>query len=451
MKKITSILSTLFFLLLSTPYAWSLPNCPTSGNFHNCFGAYTFTNGDKYIGEWQNDEPNGKGTYTYADGRKEVGTFENNNLSGYGIKYFANGKIDKEGFFKNNEFVNSEIKALPNCPPSGYFHNCFGIYIEANGDKYVGEFENNEYNGQGTLTFANGDKYVGVFKDDEPNYKGTYTCGPNGSMPDCPFTLVIHDNSQTSAGKISLQVTLTKPNGDKYIGELKNGKKSGLGTYTWVDGKKYVGEYKDGLFHGQGTATYPNGVVKTGSWFKGKLIQEKTITSTYNENNEGISEVPRIEDILNAIYGSTALRQLYSVDILKLDGFFQNEKVYTVEVKYKIDEHPLSDRTRERIFRDHFMENGMTKSEAISSANLLGLYDSINSFANVFSWGQSGAKINKNKSRIQTDIFRFGKGGKRWIYLPETVSGNTSYGSTSNETNYKNPLQDWVKKYGYAD
>ena len=32
----------------------------------------------------------------------------------------------------------------------------------------------------------------------------------------------------------------------KYVGEYKDGKKHGQGTYTWSDGEKYVGEYKDG-------------------------------------------------------------------------------------------------------------------------------------------------------------------------------------------------------------
>ena len=48
-------------------------------------------------------------------------------------------------------------------------------------------------------------------------------------------------------------------NGSRYVGEWKEGKKHGQGTYTWSDGKKYVGEYKDGLPNGQGTYTLPNG------------------------------------------------------------------------------------------------------------------------------------------------------------------------------------------------
>ena len=32
-------------------------------------------------------------------------------------------------------------------------------------------------------------------------------------------------------------------NGDKYIGEFKEGKKTGQGIFTWANGDKYIGEY----------------------------------------------------------------------------------------------------------------------------------------------------------------------------------------------------------------
>jgi len=31
------------------------------------------------------------------------------------------------------------------------------------------------------------------------------------------------------------------PDGDKYVGEFKDDKPNGQGTYTWTDGEKYVG------------------------------------------------------------------------------------------------------------------------------------------------------------------------------------------------------------------
>jgi len=47
----------------------------------------------------------------------------------------------------------SNVWALPACPSSGYFHNCYGTYVWDDGDKYVGEYKDNKRNGQGTYTW----------------------------------------------------------------------------------------------------------------------------------------------------------------------------------------------------------------------------------------------------------------------------------------------------------
>ncbi|MDC1254462.1 hypothetical protein N8Z03_00510 [Pelagibacteraceae bacterium] len=49
--------------------------------------------------------------------------------------------------------------------------------------------------------------------------------------------------------------TLTWPDGQKYVGEWKDGKQHGQGTLTWPDGEKFVGEWKDDKRNGQGTLT----------------------------------------------------------------------------------------------------------------------------------------------------------------------------------------------------
>jgi hypothetical protein len=48
-------------------------------------------------------------------------------------------------------------------------------------------------------------------------------------------------------------------NGDVYVGEWKESKHHGYGTYKWVNGDVYVGEWKEGKQHGQGTYKWVNG------------------------------------------------------------------------------------------------------------------------------------------------------------------------------------------------
>ena len=64
-------------------------------------------------------------------------------------------------------------------------------------------------------------------------------------------------------------------NGTNYMGEWKDGKKHGQGTFTYGKGKwegeKYVGEFKDGYRNGQGTITYPDGIKYVGEFKDGEL------------------------------------------------------------------------------------------------------------------------------------------------------------------------------------
>ena len=407
MKHFFVFFSALIILILGISNAWALPNCPSSGDFHNCFGTYTWANGNKYVGEWQNnkrngqgintwadgekyigewqndkrngqgnntwangekhvglykndlrhgqgtytyangdtyegvyknDDRDGQGTYTYANGRKEVGEFKNNALNGYAITYFANGSIDKEGIFKDDEFLYAQTKTLPNCPSSGYFHNCSGTYEWENGEKYVGEWQNNEMHGQGTYIFSSGNKYVGEYKDGQRNGQGTFTWTDgekyvgeykdgqrsgqgiyifadgrkevgefkNGKLNGYAITYfangtidkegIFKDNeflyAQTktipncpSSGYFHNCFGLFKyDNGDKYLGEWQNDKSHGQGTYTWADGDIYIGEYKNDLMDGRGTYTWSAGDKYVGEWQNDQRHGQGTyIYSTGNE------------------------------------------------------------------------------------------------------------------------------------------------------------------------
>jgi hypothetical protein len=113
----------------------NLPSCVfNSAHFYTyrCYGAFTYGDGMKYVGEWKDDKQSGQGTLTYANGSKYVGEFKDNELNGQ------------------------------------------GTFTYANGGSYVGEFKDGNENGQGTLIYANGAKYVGEFKDGKFNGRGTY-------------------------------------------------------------------------------------------------------------------------------------------------------------------------------------------------------------------------------------------------------------------------------------
>ena len=127
---------------------------------------------------------------------------------------------------------------MPDCPePDKTYHLCFGTYTFADGEKYVGEFRDDEFHGQGTFTDGEGLRYVGEFKGGIPNGQGT----------------------------------LTLAGGDKYAGEFKDGQYNGQGTLTFAGGSKWSGEFKDDEYHGQGTYTSVNGSKKEGVWKDGEF------------------------------------------------------------------------------------------------------------------------------------------------------------------------------------
>lgn len=132
---------------------------------------------------------------------------------------------------------------LPACPETGYFDNCFGTFT-VGGNKYVGEWKDRKFNGQGILTFANGNRYVGEFKDGKANGQGASTFA----------------------------------NGNKYAGEWKDDKFNGQGTFTFADGNNYVGEWQDNAANGQGTFYRADGaVVSAGIWADGQFVRSAPV------------------------------------------------------------------------------------------------------------------------------------------------------------------------------
>jgi len=158
--------------------------------------------------------------------------------------------------------------SLPACRGSdaSRWTNCFGTFITRNGEKYVGEWRDGRFNGQGTYTYPDGHKYVGEFRNDQPNGQGTGTFA-NGDK----YVGEFRD------GGFNGQGTYTDAYGDKYVGEWRDYRRHGQGILTKANGDKYVGEWRDGKFNGQGTYTYANGKSLEGIWENGRFVRAERI------------------------------------------------------------------------------------------------------------------------------------------------------------------------------
>lgn len=161
MKKISFVLISVFYLLLSTN-AMSLPKCTgTYGSllsfaWTNCYGKAELKDGATYEGEFYNEKAHGQGIYIFSNGDRVEGEFNNGVAHGFAIMTLANGNV-YEGNFSNGNM------------------NGKGTYKFSNGDIYEGDISNGNLTGVGTYKFSNGDIYTGDISNGLIQGKGRYT------------------------------------------------------------------------------------------------------------------------------------------------------------------------------------------------------------------------------------------------------------------------------------
>jgi hypothetical protein len=139
-KNLKFILVLFFFIPINSI---ALEKC--NNKFHKCFGKYTFKSGNKYVGEFLNNTPNGNGTKFYKYGDKYEGNWRNGSRNGKGIYFHKNG-TKYIGEYKND------------------FEDGKGVYFYNNGDIFVGEFKRGMRTGKGIYIRKNGEKIEGIFK-----------------------------------------------------------------------------------------------------------------------------------------------------------------------------------------------------------------------------------------------------------------------------------------------
>ena len=148
----TLITPLLILSLLALPsFASDLPPCPkdqtpTSQTYHNCFGTYTFTDGDKYIGDWKDGAIHGQGTMIYADGRVYKGKYK--------VYARTQGTMEWPDGFKYTGKWGED----------GQNPNGFGTYTSPDGASYVGEWKDGKIMAKVRTLTLMAMKYVGEWK-----------------------------------------------------------------------------------------------------------------------------------------------------------------------------------------------------------------------------------------------------------------------------------------------
>lgn len=181
-----------------------------------------------------------KGSWNYSFQKEGFGIY----IDSQGNKYIGNWKNDVfngkgsllsiNGDYYNGDFISGKIEG------NGLYHSSKDKY------DYLGEFKNNKFNGKGKLIYEdNNIIYEGYFKEGFMEGEGNILFS-DGSYYQGNF----EKNCFNGKGKFFFK------NGKEYNGTWENNAMNGLGVFTWDDGTKYKGEYKNNLREGNGVYSF---------------------------------------------------------------------------------------------------------------------------------------------------------------------------------------------------
>lgn len=124
----------------------------------NGHGAYYWSSGDKYEGNWVLGKMCGQGIKTMANGDKYAGSWHDDKANGFGVKTFAGGDRH-EGEY------------------SADLRHGHGVYYWTSGDRFEGVWQLGEQRGKGTYYYANGDVFKGKWSAGRKHGRGIFTSG----------------------------------------------------------------------------------------------------------------------------------------------------------------------------------------------------------------------------------------------------------------------------------
>ena len=125
--------------------------------------------------------------------------------------------------------------------------------------------------------YENGDKYIGQFKNGKKHGKGKMFYSDKN----------YYDGEWFNDLKMG-QGKLTLANGDIYEGTFKNNLMEGYGNYTYKNGRIYEGQFISNLMEGKGRYKFPTGNEYIGDFQKGLFNGKGTFLYSNGDRFEGM-------------------------------------------------------------------------------------------------------------------------------------------------------------------
>ncbi|NER83525.1 MAG: hypothetical protein F6K42_29030 [Leptolyngbya sp. SIO1D8] len=149
---------------------------------------------------------------------------------------------------------NVNLESLPcNEPAPPNLRNLDPDHVYASGVEFYGQFENGlPVDGPGIMKFPNGDRYDGEFKLGRRDGCGTFSFA----------------------------------SGRQYMGQFKNDQFHGVGIWRLEGNERYIGQFEENKCEGWGTFIFADGSSKSGTWEDGDLVGDQLSC------NRGVSSEP---------------------------------------------------------------------------------------------------------------------------------------------------------------
>ena len=135
-----------------------------------------------------------------------------------------------------------------------------------NGDRYQGNFTDNQIQGRGVFVWANGDRFEGSFVANQRSGQGVMQW-QSGQRYEGEF----------EAGLMNGQGEYLWPDGTRYRGTFARDRRSGLGISVDPDGATFTGYFQEGRRHGMGVEQRNKGPLLLQRWQEGVLQASQTI------------------------------------------------------------------------------------------------------------------------------------------------------------------------------
>ena len=159
----------------------------------------------------------------------------------------------------------------------------FGIFLDSKGNKYIGEWKDDKFNGKGRLFSIDGDYYEGYFIDGIIDGQGMYYSKVRGykylgGFKNYKFHgkgKLVYDNKMTYEGSFiegckEGEGKLVFNDGAYYEGNFIKNNFNGKGKFNFKDGRNYYGDWKNNTMEGKGVFNWGNGCKYNGDYKNNK-------------------------------------------------------------------------------------------------------------------------------------------------------------------------------------